>query len=117
MSKVTVADARAVELGPDPIDPELIISGDGKAFAADLAQGKSGAVTGVWKIEPGVVTDTEVEETFVVLDGRATIECDGKSFELGPGSVCVFEAGAETRWTVHETLLKVYVIEPAADAG
>jgi uncharacterized cupin superfamily protein len=107
---VTVVQAGAVELGPDPIDPELIVSGDPAASAADIAQGKSGAVTGVWKIEPGVVTDTEVEETFVVLEGRATIECDGESYDLGPGSVCVFEAGAETTWTVHETLLKVYLI-------
>ena len=107
---ITVADARAVELGPDPIDPELIVSGSPVASAADIAEGRSGAVTGVWRIEPGVVTDTEVEETFVVLEGRATIEHDGESYELRPGSVCVFAAGAETKWTVHETLLKVYVI-------
>ena len=107
---IKVFDARAVPLGPDPVDPELIISGDPVATGADLTRGKSGAVTGVWRIEPGVVTDTEAEETFVVLEGRATIECGGESFELGPGSVCVFEAGAETTWTIHETLLKVYVL-------
>ena len=56
-------------------------------------------------------TDTEVEETFVVLEGRATVEHVGTSYELGPGSVCAFAAGAETTWIVHETLLKVYVIE------
>ena len=32
------------------------------------------------------------------------------SHEVGPGDVCVLPAGAETRWTVHETLTKVYVI-------
>lgn len=110
---VKVVQAGEVELGPDPIDPAQIVSGDPVATGADVAEGRSGAVTGVWRIEPGVVTDTEVEETFVVLEGRATIECDGKRHELRPGSVCVFEAGAETTWTVHETLLKAYVI-PAA---
>ena len=107
---VTVVDAREVELEPDPVDPETILAGSPVASAAEVAQWSGGAETGVWRIEPGVVTDVEVEETFVVLDGRATIECEGEIHELRPGSVCVFAAGAETKWTVTETLLKVYVI-------
>ena len=65
--------------------------------------------TGIWRCTPGTVTDVEADETFVVLSGRATIEHDGASHEVGPGDVCVLPAGAETKWTVHETLTKVFV--------
>jgi uncharacterized cupin superfamily protein len=66
--------------------------------------------TGVWRCTEGTVTDVEADETFVVLSGRATIDHDGTSHEVGPGDVCVLPAGAETTWTIHETLTKVFVI-------
>lgn len=110
---ITLADARAVELGPDPLDPGSIVSGAPVTSSAAIARSGDGAETGIWRCEPGVFTDTEAEETFVVLEGRATVEHEGAAHELVPGSVCVFTAGTETTWTVHETLLKVYVIEAA----
>ena len=48
----------------------------------------------------------------MVLAGRATIEWDGGRTEVGPGDVCSLEAGTETVWTVHETILKGFRIEP-----
>lgn len=107
---VRVFDARAVELTPDPVEPDAIVSGDPVATSAEVARWSDGSENGVWRVEPGVFTDVEVEETFVVLAGRATIEHEGSVYELGPGSVCVFGEGAETTWTVTETLLKAYVI-------
>jgi uncharacterized cupin superfamily protein len=66
---------------------------------------------GIWQITPGTVTDVEADEMFVVISGRATISVDGgATFDVGPGDVCVLEAGARTTWTVHETLRKVYQI-------
>lgn len=66
-------------------------------------------------ITPGVVTDVEADELFVVLSGRATIEVEGgPTLVVGPGDVAVLPEGAVTRWTVHETLRKVYQITAAA---
>ncbi|MDO9396460.1 MAG: cupin domain-containing protein [Herbiconiux sp.] len=80
-----------------------------------------GSETGLWQITPGVVTDTEVDELFVVLYGAATVELldGGETLLLEPGSVGRFAAGTRTRWTVTETLRKVYVIagEPAGGSA
>ena len=47
----------------------------------------------------------------MVIAGRATVAfADGRpSITLAPGSVVRLDAGAETVWTVTETLRKVYV--------
>lgn len=66
---------------------------------------------GIWEIGPGVVTDTEEDEIFTVISGRATIEINGgPTLEVGPGDVVVFRGGDQTTWTVHERLRKVYQI-------
>lgn len=111
---IVVARPDAVELAESALDPGSIVAGsprtcEGEIATASLPDG-SALATGVWRCTEGTVTDTEADETFVVLSGRATIEHGGSTHEVGPGDVCVLPAGAETRWTVHETLTKVYVI-------
>ncbi|MCW2918695.1 MAG: hypothetical protein JWN52_6763 [Actinomycetia bacterium] len=104
---VHVADA---ELMPDELDPSSVLAGDPKTSSAVLHVDDK-VERGIWQITPGTVTDVETDEVFVVLDGRATIEIKGgPTLEVGPGDVCVFDQGAETVWTVHETLRKVYQI-------
>lgn len=67
---------------------------------------------GVWQITPGVVTDTEADEMFVVLSGSATIEvAGGPTLTVGPGDLVVLGEGDRTTWTVHETLRKAYAID------
>ena len=119
---LAVADA---VLTPDELDPEQIVSGEPRVASAVLHEsaatepGGRAVERGVWQITPGVVTDVEADEVFVVLSGRATIEFqDGPTLEVGPGDVAVLPEGAMTRWTVHETLRKVYQITyvPEADA-
>ena len=108
-----VADA---VLSEDELAPEQILAGDPRVSSAVLheAVDPSGGRTverGIWQITPGTVTDVEADELFVVLSGRATVEFeDGPALEVGPGSVVVLPEGAVTRWTVHETLRKVYQI-------
>jgi uncharacterized cupin superfamily protein len=104
---LSVADA---ELEPGELDPARIVSGDPRVTELVLAESADGRVLrGIWQMTPGVVTDTEADEMFVVLSGRATVEfSDGTVLAVGPGDVAVLTAGAETTWTVHETLRKVY---------
>jgi uncharacterized protein len=116
---LAVADA---VLTPDDLDPARIVSGEPRVAGVVLhessAAGPGGRVVerGVWEITPGVVTDVEADEVFVVLSGRATIEFEeGPILEVGPGDVTVLPEGAATRWTVHETLRKVYQITYVPD--
>lgn len=67
---------------------------------------------GIWEMTPGAARDTEVDELFVVLSGRARIAFEDPSLadlELGPGSVVRLAQGMRTTWTVTQTLRKVYI--------
>ncbi|MEV0589714.1 cupin domain-containing protein [Nonomuraea sp. NPDC050310] len=95
---------RDADLEPDPLDPASIVSGTPETFHLSLGDGR-----GIWEITPGVVTDVERDEIFVVLSGRASIAiAGGPTVEVGPGDVCLLAEGAQTTWTVHERLRKVY---------
>ncbi|GAA0484732.1 cupin domain-containing protein [Streptomyces olivaceiscleroticus] len=109
---VNIPGVPDAELEPEPLEPDQIISGDpvvtGKVFW-EAPDGKQ--IRGIWQITPGVVTDIEANELFVVVSGRATIEVEGGStLEVGPGDACFLREGDRTRWTVHETLRKAYHI-------
>ncbi|WP_443058611.1 cupin domain-containing protein [Streptomyces sp. NBC_00442] len=106
---VRVSDAA---LEPEPLDPAQIVSGSPEVTGKVLWESPDGKqIRGIWQITPGVVTDTEADELFVVVSGRATVEvAGGATLELGPGDACVLREGDRTTWTVHETLRKVYQI-------
>ncbi|MFF5702583.1 cupin domain-containing protein [Streptomyces sp. NPDC012794] len=109
---VSVADLPDAELEPEELDPAQVVSGTPVVTGKVLWESADGSqVRGIWQITPGVVTDTEADELFVVVSGRATIEVEGGAgFEVGPGSACVLKKGDRTTWTVHETLRKAYHI-------
>ncbi|MFF3745068.1 cupin domain-containing protein [Streptomyces kronopolitis] len=100
------------ELEVEPLDPAQIVSGEPVVTGKVLWESPDGRqIRGIWQITPGVVTDTEANELFVVVSGRATIEVDGGPvLEVGPGDACVLRKGDRTQWTVHETLRKAYHI-------
>ena len=50
----------------------------------------------------------DCQETCYVLEGRVTVEADGKSVEFGPGDLVTFPAGLDCTWHVHEPVRKVY---------
>ncbi|MBO4255022.1 cupin domain-containing protein [Streptomyces griseorubiginosus] len=106
---VNVPDA---ELEPEPLAPEQIVSGTPEVTGKVVWESADGRqLRGIWQITPGVVTDTEADELFVVVSGSATIEVeDGPTLTVGPGDMAVLRAGDRTRWTVHETLRKAYAI-------
>jgi uncharacterized cupin superfamily protein len=110
---MTTADLTDLDRSVDGHTLELALAGE--AAVADRSLGiVGGAEVGVWEIGTGVADDTEVDELFVVLSGRARVEFldEGRSVELGPGSIARLRAGQRTRWHVAETLRKVYVISP-----
>jgi uncharacterized cupin superfamily protein len=98
------------QLEPEDLDPAQIILGEPKVSSLTLYE-EGGREAGLWQITPGEVTDLEAEESFLVIEGRATIEyADGRAFTVGPGDTHHFEGGEETTWKVEETLLKAYWI-------
>jgi uncharacterized cupin superfamily protein len=108
---VAAITAAQAELEPDPLDPDQVIAGDPQTSAAVLETTEAGGESGVWRCTPGKFSDVEAAETFVVLEGCATIEWEGGSIDVGPGDVCALAAGTETVWTVHETILKGFRID------
>jgi uncharacterized protein len=107
----------SLDLELDPLDPDSIVMGSPEAWNRVVWESADGTVIrGVWQMSPGVATDTEADEMFVVVSGRATIAVEGgDTFDVGPGDMGVLERGARTTWTVHETLRKAYqIILPAS---
>lgn len=109
LNTVSDAEARFVVDGPEP---DSVLEGQPVTSTAVLDEGPDGRVVrGLWRITPGVVTDVEADELFVVLSGSATVTFDdGEVWQLGPGSVGVFVGGERTTWRVTETLTKVFQI-------
>ncbi len=104
----TVLQALTLELELEPVDPDQVVEGEPLVGSLALTEVDDWEV-GVWELTPGIVTDVEVEEIFVVLRGRAILRReDGLETELLPGSVGRLDDGEETEWEVLETLRKIY---------
>ena len=103
-------DPMALDLEDWPLEPDQIVDGDPQVSGRVLDTSADGKVErGVWQHTAGVSRDTESDELFVVLSGRATIEVeDGPTLEVGPGDVGLLHAGDRTTWTVREDLRKVF---------
>ena len=103
-------DPMALELEDWPLEPDQIVDGDPQVSGRVLDTSADGKVErGIWQHTAGVSRDTESDELFVVLTGRATIEVeDGPTLEVGPGDVGLLHAGDRTTWTVHEDLRKIF---------
>lgn len=106
----TVIHAADLPITSEPVPAEQSVAGDPSTGIATLTQ-FGGLEIGVWEMTPGSMTDVEAEEVFVVLCGSATVEfADGTSaLRIGAGDVVRLAAGAETTWTVTDTLRKVYL--------
>jgi len=104
-------DAGALVLAHEPLPADEVLAGAPTTAVHELAT-LGGIEVGIWEMTPGTATDTEADEVFVVLSGRATIAFASSGLpdlEVGPGSVVRLAEGMRTTWTVTETLRKVYV--------
>ncbi|MFC5339062.1 cupin domain-containing protein [Leucobacter denitrificans] len=102
----------------EAVDAADTISGSPEQGVAELGS-IGGTALGIWELRGGTVTDTEVDELFVVLSGGATIEfldetrADGspRMVEVKAGDVMRLVAGSRTRWSVEDHIRKVYIAE------
>lgn len=103
-------DAAGAELSDESLDPDSVVSGS-PSVRTDRFGDVAGAEVGLWELEPGVVTDVEVDEVFVVLSGAGEVVFtdSGERVALAPGVMVRLHAGERTEWHVTETLRKVYV--------
>lgn len=106
-----MTDAASLGIRHDALPVGQIVEGTPSAGFVDLDDAH-GRTVGVWEHTPGVSTDVEADEVFVVLTGSGTLAFEEPalpSVELRPGVVVRLEAGMRTVWTVRETLRKVYI--------
>jgi uncharacterized cupin superfamily protein len=105
-------DVLSLELEPEELDPSQVVAGAPALGNRTLFESDDGRVIrGVWECTPGISTDVEQDELFVVVAGRASVAVEGgPTLLLAPGVVGILERGAKTVWTVTETLRKVYQI-------
>ncbi len=101
--------APGLELEHQRIPAEDVLAGNPSTAIHEL-EGLDGVSVGIWEMTPGTATDTEAEEVFVVLAGRARIDFlgTGHALDIAAGDVVRLRAGQRTAWTVTETLRKVY---------
>ena len=104
--------AEGVEIALEPAPSEDTIDGSPVQGAAELGT-LAGAEVGLWELRGGTVTDTEVDELFVVISGSALIEFveEDRTIEVSAGDVVRLVAGTRTRWTVTDHIRKVYIAE------
>jgi hypothetical protein len=90
---------------------DQVVDGHPRTGLATLGR-FGGLEVGVWEMTPGVMRDVEADEVFVVIAGAAVDKfMDGTApLTLKPGDVARLAQGAETVWTVTETLRKVYLV-------
>jgi uncharacterized cupin superfamily protein len=112
-----VTDAAALPLEHEPVPSDQYVAGTPSTGYAALDEPGAGDAAGagelgVWEMTPGAMRDTEVDEVFLVIAGRATVEFVEPPLppiELRPGSIVRLGAGMQTVWTVTETLRKLFI--------
>lgn len=113
--KNLVVKATTTPIELEAVDAADTVSGSPRQGIAELGTMGSADV-GIWELREGVVTDTEVDELFVVLSGGARIEfldADNnvidEPVEVSQGDVMRLVGGSRTRWTVENHIRKVYI--------
>jgi uncharacterized cupin superfamily protein len=106
----SVISAGSLPVEHRAVAPDQLVDGQPSTGVEELGR-FGGLDVGVWEMTPGVMRDEEADEIFVVLSGSATVEFDDgtTALSLQPGDVVRLAEGANTVWTVTETLRKVYL--------
>ena len=101
-TRLLSADVHAAALEADGLSEPLATA------SRALVEGE--VEVGLWEAGPGVDTDTEADEVFLVLSGAGTVTFDdGSALTLRPGVLVRLQAGDRTTWEITERLRKLYV--------
>jgi uncharacterized cupin superfamily protein len=108
VSDPSITYALDIPLDHEPVPAAQVVEGTPQTGLWEAESGE----WGVWEMTPGAMSDVEVDEFFVVVAGRGTLErtIEGTvvTTELRPGVVCRLFEGEQTVWRVSEALRKVY---------
>jgi hypothetical protein len=113
LEPVVVASPATIELEPEPIPQEWIVSGTPVARSKNLSRSRdlvSSLV--VWDCTEGCFRwHYKQDETLLVVSGEAfIINEDGEERRFGPGDVGFFPAGTTRTWRVVNHIRKVAVL-------
>ncbi|HEX3825500.1 MAG TPA: cupin domain-containing protein [Mycobacteriales bacterium] len=94
--RVLSANVMTEPLTADQLSPSEVVAGSPRVGSTDLEE-TAGVSIGVWEITEGAVTDTEVDEVFLVLAGAGEIRFDdGPTVTIQPGALIRLRAGDRT---------------------
>ncbi len=73
-----------------------------------------GLLIGIWECAPGVYDEptTDYDEMMFMVSGRVTVEHPGGSLDIAPGTLWTTPRQWPGVWHVHQTVRKLYVIDP-----
>ncbi len=110
---VLIADPAAVELNPDPIRREWILSGAPRACSRILARSRDWlSILVVWECSAGRFRWRYTrDEMLVVVSGSARITDErGLERRFGPGEVVFFPRGARCIWSIEDRIRKIAMV-------
>lgn len=113
LEQIVIASAANVELEPQPIPQEWIVSGTPVARSRNLSRSRDLASSiVVWDCTAGSFRwHYKQDETILVISGEAFLVSEnGEERRFGPGDVGFFPAGTTRTWRVDEHLRKVAVL-------
>lgn len=108
-----VDDAAAIDLQPEPIPPDWILSGIPSASAKMVRRSKDWVSNiAVWECTAGRFNwYYSKDEILFVVSGSATLTNErGDERELGPGDTVFFPAGVSCTWPVKDRIRKVAIV-------
>ena len=75
--------------------------------------GYDGVEVGIWECAQGTIEGAtgDCDEAMCMVSGRVTVEHDGGVFDVAPGSTWVTPRQWRSKWTIHQTVRKMYVID------
>jgi len=106
--RLVSADVAAEPLEPDGVS--VALAGASRALVEVGAPGEASVEVGLWEAGPGIDTDVEADEVFLVLSGAGTVTfADGSALDLRPGVLVRLHEGDLTTWRITERLRKLYL--------
>lgn len=103
----------STDVAAEPLEPDgvsVALAGASRALVEVGAPVGASVEVGLWEAGPGIDTDVEADEVFLVLSGAGTVTfADGSALDLRPGVLVRLHEGDLTTWRITERLRKLYL--------